>query len=254
MREAIKFFHEKAGTRLAALGLASFGPIDLDPASATYGYVTTTPKTAWRNCNLVEALAKELAVPVAFETDVNAAALAEAKWGASQDVEDSVYMTVGTGIGGGVIIKGKAVHGLVHPEIGHLRVSHDVHRDPFTGMCQFHGDCLEGLASGPALSQRWGRPAEDLPPTHPAWELEAQYLASAISILVCTLSPQRIILGGGVMQRDELFPLIRRNVTRLINGYIAKPQLSEQIDRYIVPPRLGRYSGVLGGILLASRC
>jgi fructokinase len=153
-----------------------------------------------------------------------------------------------------VIVKGKAVHGLVHPEIGHLRVSHDVHRDPFTGMCQFHGDCLEGLASGPALSQRWGRPAEDLPPTHPAWELEAQYLASAISILVCTLSPQRIILGGGVMQREELFPLIRRNVTRLINGYIAKPQLSEQIDRYIVPPRLGRYSGVLGGILLASRC
>ena len=254
IRQAIQFFRDKAGTRLTGLGIASFGPIDLDRTSPTYGYITTTPKTAWRNFDLVGALSKELAVPVAFETDVNAAALAEAEWGASRDVEDSVYITVGTGIGGGVVVKGEAVHGLLHPEIGHIRVPHDLGKDPFTGSCQFHGDCLEGLASGPALSQRWGRPPESVPATHPAWELEAHYLASAIAILVYTLSPHRIIVGGGVMQQDALFPMIRRNVVHSMNGYIAKPQLREEIDRYIVPPGLGRYSGVLGGILLAGRC
>jgi len=254
IRQAIQFFRDKGGTRLEALGIASFGPIDLDRTSPTYGYITTTPKTAWRNFDLVGALSKELAVPVAFETDVNAAALAEAEWGASRDVGDSVYITVGTGIGGGVVVKGEAVHGLLHPEIGHIRVHHDLDKDPFTGSCQFHGDCLEGLASGPALSQRWGRPPESVSATHPAWELEAHYLASAIAILVYTLSPHRIILGGGVMQQEALFPMIRRNVVRFMNGYIAKPQLREEIDRYIVPPGLGRYSGVLGAILLAGRC
>jgi len=254
VKQAIEFFQEKAGARLAALGIASFGPIDLNRGSASYGYVTTTPKTAWRNFDLRGALAKGLAVPLAIETDVNAAALAEAEWGASRDVRDSVYVTVGTGIGGGVIVKGGAIHGILHPEIGHLLVPHDFDKDPFIGSCQFHGDCLEGLASGPALSKRWGRPAEDLPADHPAWELEAHYLAGAISTLVYTVSPHRIVLGGGVMQRKELFPLIRRKVVRLINGYIAKPQLNEEIDRYIVPPRLGRYSGVLEGILLANRC
>lgn len=254
IRQAIQFFRDKGGTRLEALGIASFGPIDLDRTSSTYGYITTTPKTAWRNFDLVGALSKELAVPVAFETDVNAAALAEAEWGASRDVGDSVYITVGTGIGGGVVVKGEPVHGLLHPEIGHIRVPHDLAKDPFPGSCQFHGDCLEGLASGPALSQRWGRPPESLPTTHPAWELEAHYLASAIAILVYALSPYRIILGGGVMQQDALFPMIRRNVVHFMNGYIAKPQLREDINRYIVPPGLGRYSGALGAILLAGRC
>jgi fructokinase len=253
IRQAVEFFRARAGSRLAALGIASFGPIDLEPKSPTYGYITTTPKTGWRNFNLVGAVANALAVPVAFETDVNAAALAEAKWGAAKDVEDSVYITVGTGIGGGLIANGSAVHGLLHPEIGHLRVAHDVNKDPFTGTCPFHGDCLEGLASGPALSQRWGRPPESLPIADPAWELEALYLADALSTLVCTLSPQRIVLGGGVMQQEALFPLIRRNVVRLMNGYVAKPQLNEEIDHYIVPPELGRHSGVLGAILLAGR-
>ena len=253
IRQAIEFFRAKAGSRLTALGIASFGPIDLDPKSSTYGYITTTPKAAWRNFNLVGTLANALAVPVAFETDVNAAAFAEAKWGAARDVEDSVYITVGTGIGGGVVVKGNAIHGLSHPEIGHLRVPHDANKDPFTGSCPFHGDCLEGLASGPALSQRWGQPAENLPVAHPAWELEAHYLASALSTLIFTVSPQRVILGGGVMQQEALFPLIRRNVVRLMNGYVAKPQLNEDIDHYIVPPELGRHSGVLGAILLAGR-
>jgi fructokinase len=254
VRQAVQFFQDKADSQLAGLGIASFGPIDLDRTSATYGYITTTPKTAWRNIDLVGALSKGLSLPIAFETDVNAAALAEAEWGASRDVEDSVYITVGTGIGGGVVVNGEAVHGLLHPEIGHIRVAHDLDNDPFTGSCQFHGDCLEGLASAPALSQRWGRPPESLPATHPAWELEARYLASVIAILVYTLSPHRIILGGGVMQHDALFPMIRRNVGHFMNGYIAKPQLREEIDRYIVPPGLGRHSGVLGAILLASRC
>ena len=171
-----------------------------------------------------------------------------------ETVGDSVYITVGTGIGGGVVVKGEPVHGLLHPEIGHIRIPHDLDKDPFTGGCQFHGDCLEGLASGPALSQRWGSPPESLPTIHPAWELEAHYLASVIAILVCTLSPHRIILGGGVMQHDALFPMILRNIVHFVNGYIAKPQLREEINRYIVPPGLGRYSGVLGAILLAGRC
>lgn len=254
VRQAIDFFHERAGARLTALGIASFGPIDLAPDSRTYGTITTTPKTAWRNFDLLGALSERLGVPCAFETDVNAAALAEAEWGASRDVRDSVYITVGTGVGGGVIIDGSAIHGFLHPEIGHLRVSHDFQRDPFPGSCEVHRDCLEGLASGPALLQRWGCHAEDLPARHPAWELEAHYLASAISSLIYTVSPHRIILGGGVMQREELFPLIRGEVSRLVNGYIAKPQLNEEIDAYIVPPALGKYSGVLGGILLGSRC
>jgi len=253
VKQAVQFFQVKGGAKLAGLGIASFGPIDLDRTSGTYGYITTTPKTAWRNFDLVGSLSKELALPVAYETDVNAAALAEAEWGVSRDVENSVYITVGTGIGGGVVVKGEAVHGLLHPEIGHIRVAHDLDKDPFTGSCQFHGDCLEGLASAPALSQRWGRPPESLPVTHPAWELEAHYLASAIAILVYTLSPHRIILGGGVMQHDRLFPMIRRNVEHFMNGYIAKPQLREEIDRYIVPAGLGRHSGVLGAILLAGR-
>jgi fructokinase len=168
-------------------------------------------------------------------------------------VEASVYITVGTGIGGGVIAKGEAIHGLLHPEIGHVPVLHNLDNDPFPGNCPYHGDCLEGLASGPALSQRWGCPAETLPATHPGWELEAAYLAGAISTLVYTLSPQRVILGGGVMQQEALFPMIRRKVVQLLNGYIAKPELNEKIDQYIVPPRLGRNSGVLGAILLARR-
>jgi fructokinase len=251
--QAIRFFRNAAGSRLRGLGIASFGPIDLDANSATYGYITTTPKTAWREFNIVGALAKALAVPVAFETDVNAAALAEAEWGAARDVEDCLYITIGTGIGGGVVVRRRPVHGLLHPELGHLRVAH-LEEDTFPGSCPFHGNCLEGLASGPALSKRWGCPAEELPANHPAWELEAHYVAHALSSVILTVSPHRIILGGGVMQQETLLPLIRRNVVLLLNGYIAKTQVKEGIDRYIVPPQLGRHSGVLGAILLAGRC
>ena len=251
LRQAITFFRDTAGRRLAALGIASFGPIDLERTSPTYGHITTTPKTAWRDVDIVGTLTGALGVPVAFETDVNAAALAEAKWGAARDVEDCVYMTVGTGIGGGVLVNRRPVHGLLHPEIGHLRIP-QLREDPFSGSCAFHGNCLEGLASGPALTARWGCPPERLPDDHPAWEFEAHYLAIALVNLIFSVSPHRIILGGGVMQHHALLPLIRRKVVSLLNGYIAKPRLNEAIDSYIVPPQLGRHSGVLGAILLAS--
>jgi fructokinase len=253
LQQAITFFRDFAGRRLTALGIASFGPIDLERTSPTYGYITTTPKTAWRHVDIVGILTRALAVPVAFETDVNAAALAEAKWGAARDVEDCVYITVGTGIGGGVLVNRRPVHGVLHPEIGHLRIP-PLREDPFSGSCSFHGNCLEGLASGPALSARWGCSPERLPADHPAWDLEAHYLAVALVNLICSVSPRRIILGGGVLQQPVLLPLIRRKVVSMLNGYIAKPELNEAIDSYIVPPQLGRHSGVLGAILLASAC
>jgi fructokinase len=237
---------------VSALGIASFGPIDLDQNSATFGEITTTPKSAWRKVNLLRAMRSALAVPVAIETDVNAAAMGEAEWGAARGVEDCVYITVGTGIGGGVLVAGRPIHGILHPEIGHLRIP-QLQEDAFPGCCSFHDNCLEGLASGPALLKRWACAPERLPPTHAAWKLEAQYLAMAVSTVIYTLSPQRIILGGGVMQQAALLPLIRHNVMKIVNGYIRKPQVGEAVDQYIVSPELGRHSGVLGAILLASQ-
>jgi len=161
-------------------------------------------------------------------------------------------LTIGTGIGGGGLSSGKLLHGLIHPEMGHIRLPHDLARDPFPGACPYHGDCLEGLASGPALEKRWGARAETLPPDHPAWKLEARYLALALVNFICTLSPQRIILGGGVMEQAQLFPLIRREVQQLLNGYVQSPVIIENIDAYIVPPGLGKRAGVLGAIALAE--
>jgi fructokinase len=250
--QALRFFRDKAGSRLAALGIASFGPIDLDKSSTTYGYITTTPKIAWRNFDFAGTMGKALSVPVVFDTDVTAAVLAEARWGAARDAEDCVYMTVGTGIGAGAIVNGSALHGLMHPEIGHIRIPHDWKEDGFAGSCTFHGDCLEGLASGPAMLERWGTPPERLPATHPAWKLEARYLALALSTVIYALSPERIVLGGGVVQQTALLPVVRRELVQFLNGYIHKPQLEQAIDEYLVPPQLGSQSGVLGAILMAS--
>jgi fructokinase len=191
-----------------------------------------------------------LGVPVAFDTDVNAAALGEWQWGAAQGLENFIYLTVGTGIGGGGMAGGRLIHGLVHPEMGHIPVPHNHDRDPFPGSCPFHDDCLEGLAAGPALEKRWGRRAETLPGDHPAWSLEAHYLALGLVAYICILSPQRIILGGGVMQQKQLFPLIRREVQQLLNGYVQSPAIVEKIDEYIVPPGLGDKAGVLGSLAL----
>jgi fructokinase len=190
---------------------------------------------------------------VGFDTDVNGAALGEYRWGAAQGLDTFVYLTIGTGIGGGGMVNGKLMHGLLHPEMGHIRIPHDPDQDPFDGVCPFHGDCLEGLAAGPALEARWGQRAETLPLDHPAWELEANYLASGLVNLICILSPQRIILGGGVMQQASLFPLIRGKVQQLLSDYLKTPTILKHIDEYIVPPRLGDRAGVKGAIALAQQ-
>ncbi len=237
----------------AAIGIAAFGPLDPDPASPTYGHITTTPKEGWAHTDFVGALRRHFDGPIAFDTDVNGAALGEWRWGAARGLDTFIYLTVGTGIGGGGMARGRLLHGLIHPEMGHIRLARDPQRDPFAGICPFHGDCLEGLASGPALEKRWGQKAETLPPDHPAWDLEADYLAQALHNFICVLSPQRIILGGGVMQQRHLFPRIRARVLASLNGYVQSPALLERIDEYIVPPALGSRAGVLGAIALGER-
>jgi fructokinase len=243
--------HHRQGS-LAAVGIASFGPIDLHPQSRSYGSITSTPKPGWANTPIVGLVRQALNLPVGFDTDVNAAALAEGRWGAAQGLHSFIYLTIGTGIGGGGVLDGQAMHGLLHPEMGHIRVPHDRVKDPFAGSCPFHGDCLEGLASGPALAARWGQRAETLAAHHAAWALEAHYLALALVSFICTLSPQRIIMGGGVMTNAGLLPLIRAEVQTLLNNYLRVPEIIEEIDRYIVGPGLGPRSGVFGALALAD--
>jgi len=253
--QALDFFRDQRaghGT-YAAAGIASFGPVDLDPASARYGYITSTPKTGWAQTDVVGPVRKALGVPVGFDTDVNAAALAEGRWGSAQGLGTFLYLTVGTGIGGGGLVEGRLMHGLVHPEMGHIRIPRDAAADPFAGACPYHGDCLEGLASGPAMQARWGRPAEELPDDHPGWALEAHYLGLALASFVCTLSPRRIILGGGVMDRQSLFPLVRARLRTLLNDYIQAPEIQRDLDGYVVPPALGGRTGVLGALALARQ-
>ncbi len=250
---AIDFFRaQQSDEPLAAVGVASFGPLDPDPSSPTYGYLTTTPKPGWAHTDFAGPLHRALDVPIGFDTDVNVAALGEGRWGAGQGLDTFMYLTVGTGIGGGALVRGEMLHGLIHPEMGHVRIPHDTRADPFPGACQYHGDCVEGLASGPAMEARWGRPAEALPEDHPGWDLEALYLAYALVAYVAVLSPQRIIMGGGVMSQGHLFPKIRSKFQELENGYIQSPAVLDRIDDYIVPPGLGGRSGVLGAIALAQ--
>ncbi len=249
---AIKFFQSEGGGRIEAVGIGSFGPVDLDPTSATYGHITSTPKLGWENFNLLGAVQQALGVPAALDTDVNVALLGEEKWGAANKLSDAVYLTIGTGIGGGVLAHGQLIHGFLHPEIGHLRIPHDRVKDPFEGLCRFHGDCLEGLASGPAIEARWGVPAATLPPDHPAWALEAHYLALALTNLTVTLCPRRILLGGGVMQQAHLFPLIRGEFSALLNGYIRRREVMEDLEEYIQPPGLGSKAGIAGALVLAQ--
>jgi fructokinase len=255
LAQTVDFFRAESAARgpLAAIGVGSFGPVDLREGSATWGFITTTPKAGWAQTDVAGRLARELGVPVAFDTDVNAAAVGEARWGAAQGLDTFVYLTVGTGIGGGGLVGGQPMHGLVHPEMGHMLLPRDPSIDPFAGVCPYHAGCLEGLASGPALLARWGQPAETLPADHPAWRLEAHYLALAVANLVCTLSPQRVVLGGGVMEQAHLFPLIRHEVVSLLNGYIRAQEILGAIDAYIVPPGLGNRAGRLGAIAMAER-
>lgn len=238
---------------ISGIGIASFGPLDPQPGSPTYGFISSTPKPGWSNFDLVGAVKRNFDLPISFDTDVNGAALGEWRWGAAAGLDTFVYLTIGTGIGGGGLVNGELMHGLVHPEMGHIRIPHDRADDPFPGNCPFHGDCFEGLANGPAMENRWGQRAETLPPDHPAWVLEAQYIALGLVNFICTLSPQRIILGGGVMQQPQLFPLIHTRVQALLNGYVQADQILEHIDQYIVAPGLGARAGVLGAIALAYR-
>jgi fructokinase len=253
LSSVVRYFREQAGLALAAIGIGSFGPVDLHPASSTFGSITSTPKPGWQNVSLVAAIRQSFPIPIGFDTDVAASALGEARWGAAQGLSDSLYLTVGTGIGGAAIVHSRVLHGLIHSEMGHIRIPHDLSSDPFQGHCPFHYDCLEGLASGPSIKARWRRSAQDLPSDHPAWKLEAHYLAQAIVNFILILSPQRILLGGGVMQQPQIFPVIRAEVARLLNGYVQHDEVLNHLDRYIAPPQLGGLAGVLGAIVLAEQ-
>jgi fructokinase len=253
--KAIAFFHEQQPIHgpLSAIGLVSFGPLDPNPASPTYGQILPTPKPGWTFVDVVHPLKAAFGLPVGFDTDVNGAVLAEARWRAGQGCDPVVYLTIGTGIGGGVIVHGRLLHGLLHPEMGHIPLLRDPAKDPFPGVSLFHGGCFEGLAAGPTLGKRWGKRGEDLPSDHPAWELETHYIALALTSYIITLSSQKIIIGGGVMKQTQMLPLARQKVHALLNGYVQSLYLTEWIDQYIVLTGLGRRAGVLGALALAQQ-
>ena len=255
LREVISFFtcaKSRENITLTSLGVGSFGPIDLAPRSPGFGSITSTPKLAWRNAKILPILNNALNIPISFDTDVNAAALGEGKWGAAVGCVNYVYVTIGTGIGGGAVVNGKPVHGLLHPEMGHLFIPHNWEGDPFSGCCPSHGDCIEGLASGPALLARWGLPAEQLPSDHPAWKLEAKYLSYFLANIILTISPERIIMGGGVMKAPGLLDLVKHELANVLNGYVQNEQILSKIDQYIQYPALGDKAGALGSIALAQ--
>lgn len=236
---------------LAAIGVGTFGPAGVNPAAADYGYITTTPKPLWANTDVLGALRKVFPVPMGFDTDVNAAALGEWRWGAGRGCGTLLYLTVGTGIGGGALVDGRPLHGLLHPEMGHLRIPRAA-GDTFEGACPWHGDCLEGMANGPAMEKRWGVKAATLPPDHEAWEMEAHYLACACVNFLMTLSPERCIIGGGVTENDHLLPRVRARCAALVNHYLAHPVLAGGLDNWLVAPGLGTRSGLLGALALAQ--
>lgn len=238
---------------LDAIGVASFGPLDPRSASAKFGTILPTPKPGWTGADIVSPLRSAFDIPIGFDTDVNGAALGEWRWGAAQGLDTFIYLTIGTGIGGGGLMNGELMHGLLHPEMGHIPLPRDPDIDPFKGSCPFHGDCFEGLASGPAIEKRWGGKAETLPPDHPAWDLEAGYIALAMRSFICTLSPQRIVIGGGVAQQSHLMPLIREKTLATLNDYVQSPDILERIDEYIVPAALEGKAGILGAFVLAER-
>lgn len=251
MPEIIDFFK---GEEIESLGLASFGPVDLNKNSKTYGCITSTPKLAWRNFPILPLLKDALKVPCYIDTDVNASALAEATMGAAKGLKNCVYITIGTGIGAGILSGGNLVHGLQHPEMGHVLLARHKADPMEKGVCPYHDCCAESLASGPSMQKRWGTPAENIEDTHIAWEIEAYYIAQLCAQALLTLSTERIVLGGGVMHREILFPLIRKFVREIVGSYIVSDALShEGIQKFIVPPMLYPISGLVGASLLAER-
>lgn len=247
MPKMIEFFKQEA---VQALGIGCFGPLNLDKKSANYGTITSTPKVAWRQYPIVDTFVEALHIPVFLDTDVNVAALGEATWGAGIGDEVVLYITIGTGVGAGICINGNLLHGLVHPEAGHILLARR-QDDSFEGTCPYHRDCMEGLVSGPAIKGRWGQSAEKLADNSQVWEMEADYIAQALTNYILVYSPNRIILGGGVMHQLSLFPLIREKVKEYLNGYVVHPALEHDIDQYIVPPLLKDNAGIKGALQLA---
>ncbi|MHA6484195.1 ROK family protein [Paenibacillus sp. strain BS8-2] len=246
MAKISEYFQNKG---VEAIGVGTFGPIDINRSSRTYGYVTTTPKPGWSGFPFVETLQRSMNVPIGWDTDVNAAAYGESVWGAAAGLDSCVYFTIGTGIGVGVYSEGKLVHGLAHPEGGHILPRRHPD-DRFEGACPYHGDCLEGLAAGPAIEQRWGIKGSELPKEHPAWAMEAYYIGQAVSSTILLLSPKKIILGGGVMHQGQLLSLVRDEVRRNLNGYIAVDDIINGINEYIVSPKLGDNAALCGALAL----
>ncbi|MGO4372226.1 ROK family protein [Paenibacillus sp. MCAF20] len=244
--QAVDFFQSR---QVEAIGIGSFGPINLQQNSPKYGFITTTPKLGWSDCNVIGMLSHHFKVPFGWDTDVNAAALGEASWGAAKGLNSCAYYTIGTGIGLGVFIEGRLVHGIMHPEGGHIAVKRH-ESDTFDGNCPYHQDCLEGMAAGPAIEARWNRRAEQIPEDHEAWEMEAYYIAQALVSTILTLSPEKIILGGGVMNQSHLFASIRKHVQRMLNGYLNIDAITSGIDQYIVPPALRENAGICGALAL----
>jgi fructokinase len=247
LAQVIAFFQPY---RLRSLGLATFGPVDLNRESPTYGYILATPKIAWQGCPILHILQTALPVPMTADTDVNAAALAEFRYGAGRGCDPLLYLTVGTGIGGGAVVHGRALHGLMHPEMGHILLAR-LPGDTRPSGCPFHEDCLEGLASGGAIRVRFGAP-EMLPPQHEVWTLEAIYLGQAVATIAAILSPQRIIIGGGVMHQPHLLPRIHDACARALHGYLPRLKTPSDFEVYIVAPALGDQAGVIGALHLAQ--
>lgn len=256
MRGVLAFFEraEREQGKITAFGVGSFGPLDVHEDSPTYGFITTTPKPGWQNADLLGPLRQKFNVPMGFDTDVNAAALGEYTWGIGQGCDPVVYLTIGTGIGGGVLVNGKLLHGMLHPEMGHLLVTPPPSSAPNPACtCPFHTNCMEGYLCGPAIAKRWGAPAETFLPGHEMWREFAATLASGLVNLIVTLSPRRIILGGGVMHQEHLFPMVRAEVGRLLNGYLQTRELLHDLEHYIVPPGLGDRAGMMGALALGMR-
>ncbi|HEX2327000.1 MAG TPA: ROK family protein [Chloroflexota bacterium] len=247
---------QAAEAPLDAVGVACFGPLELDPRSPELGSLLATPKPGWSGAPVGRTLRERLGVPVVVDTDVNGAALAEARWGAARDCDPALYLTIGTGIGGGAVIDGRPLHGLLHPEMGHILLPRlpwpDGRPDDFPGACPFHGACFEGLAAGPALTARAGTSLESLDPEHPLWELAAGYIATALATYILVLAPQRIVVGGGVPQGGHLLRRVRRRLPAVLAGYVKRPQVDSGVGEYVVTPRFGQDAGVMGALALAQ--
>ena len=248
----INFFKDEQKKHpLAGIGVSCFGPLDLNRNSTTFGSITKTPKAGWSDTNVRSMLMSALKIPVAIDTDVNGAAISEHLWGAGKGIENLLYLTIGTGVGGGALINGKLAHGLVHPEMGHFRPRRHP-KDTFEGLCGFHHDCFEGLASGPSIKARWNAEPRDIPQESLAWEIESHYIAEALATYICVLSPELIILGGGVMNRDFIFSMVREKTLEYLAGYVGSSRLLKETSSYIVPQGLEGDAGVLGGIALIA--